>query len=130
MDMDSDSDPDVQLFMTMTMPMTMIPPTSRTPVSFTAEKIGALRAQIYTFKLIIRGQPVPEHIQTLLPSTKQITPKAIFSRTTSTLEYTPTMLIDIPSHISSGPWILISSLLAFNDSLLPQLCQWDLMHTK
>jgi hypothetical protein len=42
------------------------------------------------------------------------------------------MPIDILFHISSGPrrWIQIRSLLAFNDSLSPQLCSWDLMHTK
>jgi len=44
-------------------PAQPFPPTSKTPVSFTAEQIGALRAQIYAFKLITRGQPVPEHIQ-------------------------------------------------------------------
>ena len=44
-------------------PAQPFPPTSQTPVSFTAEQIGALRAQIYAFKLITRGQPVPEHVQ-------------------------------------------------------------------
>ena len=44
-------------------PSQSFPATSQTPVSFTAEQIGALRAQIYAFKLITRGQPVPEHIQ-------------------------------------------------------------------
>ncbi|KAF9457457.1 SNF2 family N-terminal domain-containing protein, partial [Collybia nuda] len=37
--------------------------TSQTPVSFTSEQIGALRAQIHAFKLITRGLPVPENIQ-------------------------------------------------------------------
>ena len=44
-------------------PTQPFPPTSQTPVSFTSEQIGALRAQIFAFKLITRGQPVPEHIQ-------------------------------------------------------------------
>ena len=44
-------------------PAQPFPPTSQTPVSFTAEQIGALHAQIYTFKLITRGQPIPEHVQ-------------------------------------------------------------------
>ena len=44
-------------------PAQPFPPTSQAPVSVTAEQIGALCAQIYTFKLITRGQPVPEHIQ-------------------------------------------------------------------
>lgn len=38
-------------------------PTSQSPVSFTADQINALRAQIHAFKLISRGQVVPEHIQ-------------------------------------------------------------------
>lgn len=39
------------------------PPTSQTPVSFTGDQIGALRAQIHAFKLITRGLPVPEQVQ-------------------------------------------------------------------
>lgn len=39
------------------------PPASQTPVSFTPDQIGALRAQIHAFKLITRGLPVPENIQ-------------------------------------------------------------------
>lgn len=39
------------------------PPPSQTPVSFTQDQIGALRAQIHAFKLISRGMPIPEHIQ-------------------------------------------------------------------
>ena len=38
-------------------------PTSQSPVSFTTDQINALRAQIHAFKLISRGQVVPEHIQ-------------------------------------------------------------------
>jgi ATP-dependent helicase STH1/SNF2 len=38
-------------------------PTSQTPVSFTNDQINALRAQIHAFKLISRGQTVPEHVQ-------------------------------------------------------------------
>ncbi|KAF5377272.1 hypothetical protein D9615_006425 [Tricholomella constricta] len=44
-------------------PTQPIPPPSQTPVSFTPEQIGALRAQIHAFKLIARGLPVPENIQ-------------------------------------------------------------------
>jgi ATP-dependent helicase STH1/SNF2 len=36
---------------------------SQTPVSFTQDQINTLRAQIHAFKLISRGQPIPEHIQ-------------------------------------------------------------------
>jgi ATP-dependent helicase STH1/SNF2 len=39
------------------------PPTSQTPVSFTGDQIGALRAQIHAFKLITRGLAVPEQVQ-------------------------------------------------------------------
>jgi ATP-dependent helicase STH1/SNF2 len=41
-------------------------PTSQTPVSFTNDQINALRAQIHAFKLISRGQAVPEHVQSAL----------------------------------------------------------------
>ncbi|KNZ78207.1 Chromatin structure-remodeling complex subunit snf21, partial [Termitomyces sp. J132] len=43
-----------------------IPPQSSTPVSFTQEQIGALRAQIHAFKCISRGMPIPEHVQQAL----------------------------------------------------------------
>lgn len=39
----------------------ILPPTS--PVSFTPDQINALRAQIQAFKLISRGQPIPEQLQ-------------------------------------------------------------------
>lgn len=39
------------------------PSTSQTPVSFTTGQINALRAQIYAFKLISRGLPIPDNIQ-------------------------------------------------------------------
>ena len=38
-------------------------PTSQSPVSFTNDQINVLRAQIHAFKLISRGQTVPEHVQ-------------------------------------------------------------------
>ena len=38
-------------------------PASQTPVSFTNDQISALRAQIHAFKLLSRGQTVPEHVQ-------------------------------------------------------------------
>jgi ATP-dependent helicase STH1/SNF2 len=40
-----------------------IPGPSVTPVSFTPEQIGALRAQIMAFKLVSRGSPIPDHLQ-------------------------------------------------------------------
>lgn len=45
------------------LPTQPFPPTSQTPVSFTTDQINALRAQIQAFKLISRGQPVPDHLQ-------------------------------------------------------------------
>ncbi|KIK14402.1 hypothetical protein PISMIDRAFT_688007 [Pisolithus microcarpus 441] len=42
-------------------PSAPMPPTS--PVSFTPDQINALRAQIQAFKLISKGQPIPEHLQ-------------------------------------------------------------------
>ncbi|KAF9524663.1 SNF2-family ATP dependent chromatin remodeling factor snf21 [Crepidotus variabilis] len=42
---------------------TQVYPTSQTPVSFTNDQLNTLKAQIHAFKLISRGQPVPEHIQ-------------------------------------------------------------------
>jgi len=38
-------------------------PTAQTPVSFTNDQINALKAQIQAFKLITRGQTVPESVQ-------------------------------------------------------------------
>jgi ATP-dependent helicase STH1/SNF2 len=38
-------------------------PSQQTPVSFTNDQIHALRAQIHAFKLISRGQTVPESVQ-------------------------------------------------------------------
>ncbi|KAJ7630412.1 SNF2-family ATP dependent chromatin remodeling factor snf21 [Roridomyces roridus] len=48
------------------LPSQPFPPTSQTPVSFTPDQVNALRAQIQAFKLITRGQPVPEAIQQAL----------------------------------------------------------------
>ncbi|KAH7926188.1 hypothetical protein BV22DRAFT_1033109 [Leucogyrophana mollusca] len=45
------------------LPTQPIPGPSTTPVSFTADQINALRAQIMAFKLISRGNPIPDHIQ-------------------------------------------------------------------
>ncbi|KAF9042067.1 SNF2-family ATP dependent chromatin remodeling factor snf21 [Panaeolus papilionaceus] len=39
------------------------PQTPQTPVSFTNEQLTALRAQIYAFNCLSKGQPVPEHVQ-------------------------------------------------------------------
>ncbi|KAH7908208.1 SNF2 family N-terminal domain-containing protein [Hygrophoropsis aurantiaca] len=44
-------------------PTQPLPGPSTTPVSFTSDQINALRAQIMAFKLISRGNPIPDHIQ-------------------------------------------------------------------
>jgi len=44
-------------------PTQPFPQTPQTPVSFTQDQINTLRAQIHAFKLISRGQPIPEHVQ-------------------------------------------------------------------
>lgn len=41
-------------------------PTPQSPVSFSKEQINALRIQIHAFKLLSRGEPIPEHIQRVL----------------------------------------------------------------
>ncbi|KAL6305657.1 SNF2 family N-terminal domain-containing protein [Sparassis latifolia] len=44
-------------------PSQPFPAAPQSPVSFTPEQIGALRAQIHAFKLLSRGLPIPEAIQ-------------------------------------------------------------------
>ncbi|PPQ90452.1 hypothetical protein CVT25_014970 [Psilocybe cyanescens] len=53
------------------MPTQAFPSTSQTPVSFTTDQINALRAQIQAFKLVSRGQPVPDYLlhATRVPNT-------------------------------------------------------------
>ena len=48
------------------------PPPS--PVVFTPGQVNALRAQIYAFKLIQRGLPVPETLQRVISSPNQPMP--------------------------------------------------------
>lgn len=56
-------------------PPTSLPPQSHTPVSFTDDQIGALRAQIHAFKLISRGVAVPPEIQQAIRVPNQAIPE-------------------------------------------------------
>ncbi|KAI6028981.1 SNF2 family N-terminal domain-containing protein, partial [Pisolithus marmoratus] len=54
-------------------PSVPMPPTS--PVSFTPDQINALRAQIQAFKLISRGQPIPEQLQQAIRPNNNVIPE-------------------------------------------------------
>ena len=41
----------------------IVPPPPQTPVSFTPDQISVLKAQIYAFKCLSRGTPVPDNVQ-------------------------------------------------------------------
>ena len=55
------------------MPTQPYPP-SQSPVSFTPDQFNALRAQIHAFKLISRGMPVPDALQTAIRVPNQAVP--------------------------------------------------------
>lgn len=60
---------------TGSVPAQPYPTASTTPVSFTPDQINALRVQIYAFKMLQRGMPVPDVVQKALHSPYQNIPE-------------------------------------------------------
>ncbi|KAF8887716.1 SNF2 family N-terminal domain-containing protein [Infundibulicybe gibba] len=99
-------------------PNPSFPPTSQTPVSFTAEQINALRSQIQAFKLISRGMPVPDHIQqamrvpnTAVPELEKLlqppdVPSRIVDAAVKVVKAEEHEIVDIdPANLPKGPFL-------------------------